>query len=238
MAAACGGGTGPSGPSRSDLPGTLLNRPVPRIPLVDARGNKTSLAALRGKYVVLAPSLTLCSEVCPITTAAFGEIKKVLKRDGVARRVALVEVTVDPWRDTPSRLRAYARRAHVTWTLLTGSRRHVRRFWNFFQLFYRRTPPARPAPTDWFTHKPEKFDVAHQDGVFIIDPRGRWRYVLVGMPQLSGRISPWLKARLDRQGLRHLARPASPWTVPQVISGLGYLMGRRLDPDPGPGRHR
>ena len=47
-----------------------LDRPLPALPLSDAQGRHTSLARLRGSYVVLAPFMTQCRETCPMTTAA------------------------------------------------------------------------------------------------------------------------------------------------------------------------
>jgi protein SCO1/2 len=48
--------------------GTVVDRTVPKLPLLDPGGRATSLAAFRGRVVVLAPFLTLCHEVCPLTT--------------------------------------------------------------------------------------------------------------------------------------------------------------------------
>src|SRR3954447_14912797 len=56
--------------------GTSLDRPVPSLDLEDARGNRRSLYALRGEWVVLAPTMTLCHEVCPITIGALLDLRK------------------------------------------------------------------------------------------------------------------------------------------------------------------
>ncbi|HWF26419.1 MAG TPA: SCO family protein, partial [Solirubrobacteraceae bacterium] len=57
--------------------GTELQRPrpVPDVQLIDVRGRRFSLAAWRGKWVVLAPSMTLCAEVCPMTTGALMQLR-------------------------------------------------------------------------------------------------------------------------------------------------------------------
>ena len=89
------------------------------MPLVDKQGRTVSLASFHGRVVVLAPTLTLCSEVCPITSGAFIRMEAAVRKAGLGSRVAFVEVTVDPERDTPSRLRAYERLTGVDWTLLT-----------------------------------------------------------------------------------------------------------------------
>ena len=43
--------------------------------------------------------------------ANVGELQQELKRAGLAKRVVVAEATVDPWRDNPHRLQAYAKLA-------------------------------------------------------------------------------------------------------------------------------
>ena len=48
-----------------------VNRAVPNLRLLNEHGHTVSLTSFRGKYVVLTPFLTLCHEVCPLTTGAY-----------------------------------------------------------------------------------------------------------------------------------------------------------------------
>ena len=102
--------------------GTNLTRPkrVPNFRLIDAQGKSAPLSAMRGKWIVLAPSMTLCREVCPMTTGVLQELKSTLARDGIGDAVDVVETTVDPWRDSPTRLRAYRHRFGADFTLHTS----------------------------------------------------------------------------------------------------------------------
>jgi cytochrome oxidase Cu insertion factor (SCO1/SenC/PrrC family) len=45
-------------------------------------------------------------------------------------------VSVDPWRDHPARLRAFARITHTRFPLLTGTYAQPARFWRFFRVSY------------------------------------------------------------------------------------------------------
>lgn len=213
--------------------GTLVQppRPVPALQLIDERGHATSLARFRGKWLVVAPAMTLCRETCPLTTALLTALSGDLRRDGLARRVDLAEITVDPWRDSPARLRAYRRLTGVDFTLLTGSPREIHRLWDFLGVFYERVPEGSPATIDWMTHRPETFDVQHTDGVFILDPAGRERIVDEGMAGPSGPLPKALRRMLDAEGRRDLAHPQSPWTAGELLADLGRLIGTRL---PGP----
>ena len=210
--------------------GTALQkpRPVPVIGLQSQTGATTSLAAWRGRWVVLAPSMTLCHEVCPITTAALMELQQRLAAAGLARQVAVVEATVDPWRDSPLRLRAYRRLSGASFAMLTGPYSPIKRLWSFFGVYFKRVPQGRPPDVDWLTGKPETFDVDHTDAFFIIDPAGQERVVDEGMPALSGSLSPRLHALLSSVGDQNLAHPQLAWTAGEILDDLYYLMNRNV----------
>jgi cytochrome oxidase Cu insertion factor (SCO1/SenC/PrrC family)/thiol-disulfide isomerase/thioredoxin len=200
--------------------GSLVDEKVPDFRLVDDRGSRVSLAAFRGRYLVLAPAMTLCHEVCPMTAAALEQIKATLDRDGLAGQVTVAEATVDPWRDTPARLRAYRRQFGVDFTLLTGSQPAIRRLWKFFGVYYKRVPQGRPPDVDWLTRRPERFDVEHTDGLFIVDPNGRWRVAVIGMPAIGGALPARLAPLLNDQGRSNLRHPQAPWTPKLALADL------------------
>jgi protein SCO1/2 len=208
--------------------GDAVNRTVPSLPLQSESGRTTSLAAYRGRIVVLAPFLTLCHEVCPLTTAAFQRMQRELAQAGLARRVVFAEVSVDPWRDSPARLRAFARLTHTDFPLLTGTPAELARFWRFFGVAYWRTKEGTPPDTDWLTGKPLNFDVSHTDGVFFIDSDGHERILSVGMPNLSARLPRTLQALLNAQGRADLKRPQAGWTLSQALDDLERLLGRQI----------
>ena len=210
--------------------GTALPRPkpVPGFHLVGSDGRPTSLTARRGKWVVLAPSMTLCREVCPMTTGVLEELKSTLARDGIGHDVDVVETTVDPWRDRPARLRAYQHRYGADFTMLTGSVASIRKMWNWFGVQYRRVPEDSPPDMDWWTHQPEKYDVDHTDAVFIIDPHGDLRVVDDGMPQLEGKLAHPLRKLLDQEGVKNLEHPQLPWTSDQVADDVLNMMNRSV----------
>jgi protein SCO1 len=223
-----GAGSGDSSSAPLVVGTALEPRPTPSLELIDEQGTRTSLSAFRGKWVVLAPSMTLCHEVCPITTAAFTALRTRLRQAGLGNRVAVVEVTVDPWRDTPARLRAYRRLVGANFTLLTGTQAEIRRFWKFFGVSYEREPEGNPPDIDWLTHKPETFDVSHTDGLFILDPDGRERMADEGTASVGGHVSPSLSRLLDAEGRENLAHPQLPWSPGQLFEDLHQLMSGKV----------
>jgi cytochrome oxidase Cu insertion factor (SCO1/SenC/PrrC family) len=216
------------GAAAAKITGTRVDRPVPAVPLLDPRGRHVTLEDFRGKVVVLSPVLTLCHEICPLTTAALLTMERTVRRADLGRRVVFAEVSVDPWRDSPARLRAYRRLTGIDLTLLTGSKPDLRRFWRFLGVAFFRTPERKPVDIDWWTHRPQRFDVAHSDGLFFLDRRGRLRIVLLGMPNDHGSVAARLRRMLNDQGVENLKHPQVAWTVPQALDDLSVLLGRRL----------
>src|SRR5262245_41300902 len=106
LATGCGGGGG--GNDASDFKGILLpDEPkAPNFRLHDENGKPVSLAAERGKWVMMTFLYTWCPDVCP---AIAGNLNTAL-RSPTAKRAGLrvISVSVDPKRDTPPAVRKYA----------------------------------------------------------------------------------------------------------------------------------
>jgi cytochrome oxidase Cu insertion factor (SCO1/SenC/PrrC family)/thiol-disulfide isomerase/thioredoxin len=210
--------------------GTELQRPrpVPSLPLIDEQGKPFSLSAWRGKWVILAPSMTLCHEVCPLTTGALMELSNDVRLAGLSGQIVIAEASVDPWRDSPLRLRAYRKLTGANLAMLTGTQSEIRRLWKFFGVYYARIPQGKPPDVDWLTRKPETFDVAHTDAIFFIDPAGQERIIDEGMPEVNGQLSPVLKSLLSGHGLQNLEHPQLPWTAAEALDDLYFLMNRNV----------
>lgn len=199
-------------------------------PLVDEQGRPTTLATFAGRIVVLVPFLTSCQEVCPLTTAALLRVQQSLAEAGVGRQVAIVEVTLDPERDTPSRLAAYGRLTGAHWSLVTGSPSTIDAFWHSLGVYAQRVPEGTPAGIDWQTGRPYTYDIDHSDGFFLLDPHQRERFLTLSAPDVrSTPLPPALRSMLDDQGRQNLLHPeATSWTVGQMLQGIGWLAGRSI----------
>jgi protein SCO1 len=233
MLAGCGSGRPGLRPPSA---GQALDEPVPlaiaKLPLTDDTGRVTDLAAYRGKIVVLTDFLTLCQDVCPLTSANYAQIDRALAAAHLADRVQLVELTVDPHRDTPARLHAYRALFHAprNWSLLTASPAVVAKIWKFFGVWDQRFPEDKPAGIDWWTGKRLSYDVDHSDVLAFFDSSGHERFILVGVPNTNGvRPPPALYRFLSRLGYKHLNRPdQAAWTVPQALSAISWQLGKKI----------
>jgi protein SCO1/2 len=97
-------------------------QPAPDFSLVDQDGRTVSLASLRGSVVLLDFVYTHCPGPCPILTSRNVSVQKKLPPE-LAAKVRFVSISLDPARDTPEALRAYAtaRGADLArWSFLTG----------------------------------------------------------------------------------------------------------------------
>lgn len=141
----------------------LNDTPKP-LSLVDQSGRTVTLEQFKGRPVLVTFAYAHCEAVCPVL------VSEVLgARDALAspKPVVLI-VTLDPWRDTPSRLGSIAERwgASGDVHVLSGAPDSVERVLNEW-----RVPRARNERTG---------DVSHPSVVYVIGTDGKIAYVLSG----------------------------------------------------------
>jgi len=231
LSAACSDAPGPPPESLGVVQDRAVPPSVGTIPLFDQHGHRTDLDALRGRVALVAPFMTLCSEMCPITTGELESVVRALRADGDARYVSVVELSIDPGRDTPERIAAYASMAGVGFTLLTttpptpsppsplpvapaSAVANLNRIAGFFGWLVQKVPQSNPPAVDWWSGKPLTYDVDHSDGFVLLSPSGRVRFETVAPATTGGRLKEPLKDLLDPTGLHNLADPGSgAWSV-------------------------
>jgi protein SCO1 len=202
--------------------------------MVDQRRARVQLSKWNRKTILLVPFLTLCQDVCPLTTGNLLQVQRSLQADGADSQVEIVELTVDPGRDTPARLAAYAKLTDAGWELVRTSPSVLTRLARFFGFSYAKVPEADRGARDWWTGKPLTYDVDHSDNYFVIDPSGVERVVQDAAPNFHGHLNPKLHVFLDALGRQHLAHPAQPdWTPVDALNALSISVGRSLPSSQG-----
>lgn len=238
---ACGSSSAPASEAVAPPPaniGTVINITVPgsiqSIPLSTPDGTTTTLAAYRGKPVMIADYMTLCEDICPMITANAVAMARALQADNLAGKVAVLEITLDPTRDTPSRMRAYQKlygAPPADWTLLRASPADTQTLWHFFGVYDKRVPEGKPADTDWLTGKPLTYDIDHSDDLIFLDGNGHERFIVDGSPDSLGHLPPARLVKfLGDQGRKNLYHPdpAASWTVGQGLRVFSWLTNQRL----------
>jgi protein SCO1/2 len=99
---------------------------VPAFSFTNQLGQPFSTANLDGRVWVADFVFTSCPEICPRMTEEMAKLQTYLVNRALP--VKLVSVSVDPARDTPDKLLAFAQHFHArpdVWTFLTGPAQEV-----------------------------------------------------------------------------------------------------------------
>ena len=130
----------------------------------DQTGAARQLSSLRGRTRVIAMIYTRCSTTCPFTVAEMKRIEREAPGDA-----GFVLVSLDPARDDPARLAAFAAERALDasrWTLLDGSDDSVRELAAVLGVRYRRLSPE---------------ELAHSNALTVLDGDGVVAYQHAGL---------------------------------------------------------
>ncbi len=131
--------------------------------LSDPDGKRRTLAEFKGKVVVVFFGFTQCPDVCPTTLAELAAVRKALGADGA--RVQPIFVSVDPQRDTPEVLKAYAQAFGDDVVALRGNEAQTKAAAQEFKVFYSKVPGKTP----------DTYTIDHTAGSYVFDTQGRIR---------------------------------------------------------------
>lgn len=106
------------------MPSRPSNAPVPNERLLTHTGRAVRFYddLVRGRVVLVSFMYTRCAGSCPLTTQRLLQIQRLLG-ERLGSSVFMLSVTLDPEKDGPEVLRAYAQRigARPGWEFLTGA---------------------------------------------------------------------------------------------------------------------
>jgi protein SCO1 len=95
----------------------------PNVPLTTQDGTVVHFYddLLKDKIVAIDLIYTQCHDACPLETARLAQVQKMLG-DRVGKDIFFYSISIDPERDTPAELKAYAEKFHAgpSWLFLTG----------------------------------------------------------------------------------------------------------------------
>jgi cytochrome oxidase Cu insertion factor (SCO1/SenC/PrrC family) len=135
-----------------------VDRAAPPLELVGAGGAPVRLADLRGRPVFVAFAFAHCETACPRL------VHEVLTAKRALPDPAVIVVTLDPWRDTPSRLESIEER----WGMENGAR-----------VASGSVPQVEDVLDAWGIDRsrdPRNGDLVHVPRVFVVDREGNLAY--------------------------------------------------------------
>jgi protein SCO1/2 len=143
-------------------------KPLTAFALTDDKNRLFDLASLKGKWSFVFFGFTHCPDVCPTTLAELARARESIARNTAgAEDIQFVFVSVDPNRDTPSKLRQYVDYFDTTFLGVTGDDAQIR------NLAGQLGAPYQVAITPGL----ENYPVYHSTAVFLLDPRARYHAV-------------------------------------------------------------
>ncbi len=141
--------------------GCVAGRGAANFTLQDDTAKPWTMAAQRGKVVILTFGFTHCVDTCPAT---IGKLTRLTRSLGLrARETEIAFVTVDPARDTAAALHRFVDRFEPGSSRLvglTGTPRAIASVENGYHVWSQRMPHG---------------EYAHSSVIFLIDPEGRIR---------------------------------------------------------------
>lgn len=145
----------------------LHDVPAP-LALVNQLGDTARLAQFAGRAVLVTFAFAHCQTVCPLIVHSALSARDRIAETAPERTPVILVVTLDPWRDTPSRLPAMATQWGMSGDafVLSGEPEDVDRTLNAWRI-----PRVRNEQTG---------DLSHPSIVYVIGPSGRINYTVTG----------------------------------------------------------
>jgi protein SCO1/2 len=136
--------------------------------LTDHKNRVFDLASLKGKWSFLFFGFTHCPDVCPTTLAILARAhENIVKNTADAKDVQFVFISVDPNRDTASKLGQYVDYFDTTFLGVTGDNAQIGNLAGQLGAAYQVA----------ITPGIENYPVYHSTAVFLLDPRARYHAV-------------------------------------------------------------
>jgi Uncharacterized protein SCO1/SenC/PrrC, involved in biogenesis of respiratory and photosynthetic systems len=148
---------------------------MPGFQLLDQSGKAFADKDLRGKVCVVNFVFTSCGMTCPMLTRRMKGVQDQLLENftpEIQQKVQIVSFSVDPERDTPERLLAYAKEYGADarlWVFLTGPLSDITRtVVDGFKISMGKQPVPQQGEA-------EIFEVVHGEKFVLVDAQGRIR---------------------------------------------------------------
>ena len=143
-------------------------KPLTAFALTDHKNRVFDLASLKGKWSFLFFGFTHCPDICPTTLAVLARARDNIAKNTVgAEDIQFVFISVDPNRDTASKLRQYVDYFDTSFLGVTGNDAQIGNLAGQLGAAYQ--VAIKPGM--------ENYPVYHSAAVFLLDPRARYHAV-------------------------------------------------------------
>jgi protein SCO1/2 len=152
-------------------------KPLTAFALTDHQDRVFDLASLKGKWSFLFFGFTHCPDICPTTLAILARARDdIAKSAAGAEDIQIVFISVDPNRDTASKLKQYVTHFHTTFLGVTGDDAQIGNLAGQLGAAYEVS----------ITPGMENYPVNHAAAVFLVDPQAQYHAVFT--PPLDAEV--------------------------------------------------
>jgi len=165
-------------------------KPLTAFAFTDHENQVFDLSRLKGKWSFLFFGYTHCPDICPMTLAILARAREDIVKSTVgAKDVQFVFISVDPDRDTASKLRQYVTYFDTSFLGVTGDNAQLGNLAGQLGAAYQVA----------ITPGVENYPVYHTAAVFLVDPRARYHAVFAP-PLDAASISKRFKVLRELEG--------------------------------------
>lgn len=140
-------------------------RIIPPFELVDHEGQPFTLDRLKGKWTVVFFGFTSCPDICPATLATLSQWYKKLDPE-VRAQTQVVMLTVDPARDTPTKLASYMNHFDQDFIGITGEFLPIKTLTDQLNVAFNRVVTGDDYTVDHSSHLVLINPYGHYHGIF------------------------------------------------------------------------
>jgi len=130
--------------------------------LIDQNGALRSDKDFRGKVMLIYFGYTYCPDACPTTLQALSQTLDIIGDD--AKKVQPIFISVDPARDTPEQLKAYAANFHPGILYLTGAPDTLKQLEKEYRIYVAKVPQAGS----------DDYLIDHSSIIYLMGTNGRY----------------------------------------------------------------
>jgi len=158
-------------------------RPLPDFLLKDHRGKAFSNESLRGQWSFVFFGYTHCPDVCPITLALLNQVDQILKKGSGVELPQTIFISVDPERDTVSKLAEYVSYFNSEFIGVTGSLENLQAL----------TKPMGIAFGKEGDMESEEYEVFHSSRIMLINPEARLKALFSSPHNVNNIASDYIR---------------------------------------------
>ena len=142
-------------------------RALPAFSLRQSDGTQLTSGELNGHWTLVFLGFTYCPDVCPTTLTELAQAQNQWKPLPDSIRPRVLFVSVDPERDTPTRIGEYTHAFHADTLAATADVPTLENFGRSLMFVFQKVPG-----TD-FDKNPEDYTMDHSANIAVLDPQGR-----------------------------------------------------------------